>query len=158
MPPPETDGAPLLGIDMPGRIHAIDQARLRHDRLERPRRQLARHDYAGTLLSDPVKIRYATGTRNITVWTTHAPGRYALVPMEGTVLMFEFQYPVIADRADFAVWGDVGNFENGMVVRVESYIGACGGTQGVKLEQQYIVTERGALPMSRSRFTDALEA
>jgi len=413
MRPPETEGASLPGIDMPGRIDAIDQVRLRHDRLERLRRELARHDYAGALLSDPINIRYATGTRNMAVWTTHAPGRYALVLTEGPVVMFEFgtsrhvsagfetidelrtstpwfyflagprveekagiwaaeivqllqrhagvnrrlavdrcepwgaarlvaagiqlydaqapielaraiktpqeieclqlaidvcdlavdrmrdalrpgitenqlwsilhatniahdgewiecrllssgtrtnpwfqecgnrvieagdlvafdtdmigplgyladisrtftcpgrrptpeqrqlyqaaqeqvlrnaellrpgtsfrefsekawavapefvsnrymmlvhgaglsdEYPVVADRADFADWGYDGNFENGMVVCVESYIGASGGTQGVKLEQQYVVTERGALPMSRSRFEDALEA
>jgi Xaa-Pro aminopeptidase len=413
MQPPDTEGACLLGIDMPARIAAIDQSRLRHDRLARLRHQLARHDYAGALLSDPINIRYATGTRNMAVWTTHAPGRYALVLTEGPVVMFEFdtsrhvsagletidelrtstpwfyflagprveekadiwaaeivellqrhagqnrrlavdrcepwgaarliaagvrlfdaqapielaraiktpqeieclqlavdvcdlavdrmrnalkpgitenqlwsilhatniahdgewiecrllssgprtnpwfqecgnrvieagdlvafdtdmigplgyladisrtfvcpgkrpmpeqrslyeaaqeqvlrnaellrpgmsfrefsdqawavgpefvsnrymmlvhgagladEYPVVADRADFADWGYDGNFESGMVVCVESYIGASGGTQGVKLEQQYVVTERGAQPMSRSRFEDALEA
>lgn len=406
-------GASLLGIDMPGRMGAIDQVRLRSDRLAGFRRQLARHDYAGALLSDPINIRYATGTRNMAVWTTHAPGRYALILTEGPVLMFEFgtsrhvsagfdtidelrtstpwfyflagprveekigvwaaeisgllqryagtnrrlavdrcepwgaarladaglrlfdaqapieiaravktpqeieclqlavdvcdlavermrdalrpgitenqlwsilhatniahdgewiecrllssgprtnpwfqecgnrvieagdlvafdtdmigplgyladisrtfvcpgmrpspeqrhlyeaaqeqvlrnaellrpgmsfreysekawsvapefvanrymmlvhgaglsdEYPVVADRADFADWGYDGRFETGMVVCVESYIGARGGQQGVKLEQQYVITERGALAMSRSRFEDALEA
>ncbi len=399
-------------IDLPGRIGAIDQARLRQDRLTRLRHQLARLDYAGALLADPINIRYATGTRNMAVWTTHAPGRYALVLTEGPVVMFEFgtsrhvsagfdtidelrtstpwfyflagprveekaeiwaaeiagllqrhagsnrrlavdrcepwgadrltgagirlfdaqaplelaravktpqeieclqlavdvcdlavdrmrralkpgitenqlwsilhatniahdgewiecrllssgprtnpwfqecgnrvieagdlvafdtdmigplgyladisrtficpgrrptpeqrrlyqaaeeqvlrnaellrpgmtfreysdrawrvapefvanrymmlvhgagladEYPVVADRADFADWGYDGRFESGMVVCVESYIGAPGGSQGVKLEQQYVVTERGASPMSRSRFEDALE-
>ncbi len=413
MRPPETAVACPLGIDMPRRIAAIDQVRLRHDRLERLRRELARHDYAGALLSDPINIRYATGTRNMAVWTTHAPGRYALVLTEGPVVMFEFgtsrhvsagfdtidelrtstpwfyflagprveekagiwaaeiiqllqrhagvnrrlavdrcepwgaarltaagielydaqapiemaraiktpqeieclqlavdvcdlavdrmrdalrpgitenqlwsilhatniahdgewvecrllssgprtnpwfqecgnrvieagdlvafdtdmigplgyladisrtfvcpgrrptavqrrlyevaqeqvlrnaellqpgmsfrefsdkawtvgpefvanrymmlvhgaglsdEFPVVADRVDFADWGYEGNFEEGMVVCVESYIGSPGGSQGVKLEQQYVVTERGALPMSRSPFEDALEA
>lgn len=404
-------GAPPL--DVAGRIAAIDQARLRQDRLYRLRQQLARHDYAGALLADPINIRYATGTRNMAVWTTHAPGRYALVLTDGPVVMFEFgtsrhvsagfdtidelrtstpwfyflagprveekaqawaaeiagllqrhaganrrlavdrcepwgaerlacagirlfdaqapvelaravktpqeieclqlaidvcdlavdrmrralkpgitenqlwsilhatniahdgewiecrllssgprtnpwfqecgnrtieagdlvafdtdmigplgyladisrtficpgsrptpeqrrlyeaaeeqilrnaellrpgmsfreysdkawavapefvanrymmlvhgaglsdEYPVVADRADFADWGYDGHFETGMVVCVESYIGASGGSQGVKLEQQYLVTDRGASPMSRSRLEDALEA
>jgi Xaa-Pro aminopeptidase len=67
------------------------------------------------------------------------------------------EYPVVADRADFADWGYDGHFENGMVVCVESYIGASGGSEGVKLEQQYLVTDRGARPMSRLRLEDALE-
>jgi Xaa-Pro aminopeptidase len=90
MQSPESCGASLLGIDMPGRIGAIDQKRLRSDRLASFRRQLVQHDYAGALLSDPINIRYATGTRNMAVWTTHAPGRYALVLTEGPVVMFEF--------------------------------------------------------------------
>lgn len=77
-------------IDVPGRVGAIDQARMRRERLARLRHQLARHDYAGALLADPINIRYATGTRNMAVWTTHAPGRYALVLTEGPVVMFEF--------------------------------------------------------------------
>lgn len=79
-----------LGIDVRARIDAIDQDRLRHDRLRRLRHELARHDYAGALLADPINIRYATGTRNMAVWTTHAPGRYALVLTDGPVVMFEF--------------------------------------------------------------------
>ena len=40
------------------------------------------HDYAGALLSDPMNIRYATGARNMAVWTMHGPGRYAFVATE----------------------------------------------------------------------------
>jgi Xaa-Pro aminopeptidase len=36
-----------------------------------------------------------------------------------------------------------GNFEENMVVCVESYIGEVGGKQGVKLENQYLVTSNG---------------
>lgn len=82
--------ASSLGLDIRGRTDAIDQDRLRHGRLARLRRELARHDYAAALLADPINIRYATGTRNMAVWTTHAPGRYALVLTEGPVVMFEF--------------------------------------------------------------------
>lgn len=85
-----SEGTAPAAVDLPGRIAAIDQARLRRDRLARLRLQLARHDYAGALLADPINIRYATGTRNMAVWTTHAPGRYALVLTEGPVVMFEF--------------------------------------------------------------------
>jgi Xaa-Pro aminopeptidase len=37
-----------------------------------------------------MNIRYATGSRNMAVWTMHAPGRYAFVPAEGAVVLFEF--------------------------------------------------------------------
>lgn len=73
-----------------GRIAGIDQTALRHWRLSRLREQLRRLDVAGALLSDPLNIRYATGTRNMAVWTLHAPGRYAFVATEGPVILFEF--------------------------------------------------------------------
>lgn len=67
----------------------IDMARLRHYRLARVREQLKRFDYAACLLFDPINIRYATGTRNMQIWTQHAPERYAFVPAEGPVILFD---------------------------------------------------------------------
>ena len=48
-----------------------DMRRLRVWRLARTREQLREADVAGIVLFDPVNIRYATGTRNMTVWTLH---------------------------------------------------------------------------------------
>ena len=79
-----------LGIDIPARLSQIDQTRLDAGRLDRLRRELAARDYAGALLSDPMNIRYATGTRNMAVWTMHAPGRYVFVATDGPVALFEF--------------------------------------------------------------------
>ena len=45
----------------------IDMRALRAYRLGRVRRELAARDYAGLLLFDPINVRYATGTRNMTV-------------------------------------------------------------------------------------------
>ena len=81
---------PELAIDVGARIAAIDQRTLRQGRLAKLRRELALHDYAGALLADPINIRYATGTRNMALWTSHAPGRYVLVLTDGPVVMFEF--------------------------------------------------------------------
>jgi Xaa-Pro aminopeptidase len=83
------DAAPL-GLDVRQRIAAIDEHRLQAYRLKRIRAELRRLDYAGALLADPMNIRYATGTRNFAVWTTHAPGRYVFVATEGPVVLFEF--------------------------------------------------------------------
>jgi Xaa-Pro aminopeptidase len=81
---------PDLAIDMTARLAAIDERTLRADRLARLRAQLVAHDYGAALLSDPLNIRYATGSRNMAVWTLHAPGRYVFVPVEGPVVMFEY--------------------------------------------------------------------
>ncbi len=54
------------------------------------RAELVSHDYGAALLSDPINIRYATGSRNMPVWTLHAPGRYVFVPVEGPVVLFEY--------------------------------------------------------------------
>ena len=79
-----------LTVDVPARLAAIDQRRLRAYRLERLRAELRQRDYAACLLADPINIRYATGSRNMTVWTMHAPSRWAFVPTEGPVVLYEF--------------------------------------------------------------------
>mgnify|MGYP001824253687 FL=1 len=53
----------------------------------------------------------------------------------------EYQY--LYHRADFPAAGYDGTVEPGMTLCVESYIGAEGGKEGVKLEQQVLVTETG---------------
>jgi len=45
-----------------------------------------------------------------------------------------------------------------MVLSVESFIGADGGKEGVKLEQQLAVTETGTELLSRFAFEEALLA
>jgi Xaa-Pro aminopeptidase len=59
-------------------------------RLARLREQLAKRDLVGALLSDPINIRYATDTSNMSIWTLHAPGRYVYIATEGPVTLFEF--------------------------------------------------------------------
>ena len=70
--------------------------------------------------------------------------RYMMM-VHGAGLVDEF--PTIAYPSDYANWGYDGTFEANTVVCVESYIGTAGGTQGVKLEEQYLVTDAGAIPM-----------
>jgi Xaa-Pro aminopeptidase len=72
------------------RIETIDQPALLRYRLERFRAELRRSDYAAAVLFDPMNVRYATGTRNMAVWTTHAPSRCAFVATDGPVILFEF--------------------------------------------------------------------
>jgi len=77
-------------IDIDARNGEIDHARMAQDRLARFRAELVHHGYGAALLSDPINVRYATGARNMAVWTMHAPGRYAFVPVDGPVVLFEF--------------------------------------------------------------------
>jgi len=68
----------------------VDMAALRGYRLARVRAELKARDYAGLLLYDPINIRYATGSRNMAVWTLHNAARYCFVATEGPVVLFDF--------------------------------------------------------------------
>ncbi|MDX1422851.1 MAG: M24 family metallopeptidase, partial [Kiloniellales bacterium] len=68
------------------------------------------------------------------------------------------EYPYLYHRADFPDAGYDGTIEAGMTICVESYIGAAGGREGVKLEQQVLVTESGIELLSDFPFEDDLLA
>lgn len=65
------------------------------------------------------------------------------------------EYPSIAHQVDWETAGYDGRFETGMTVCVESYIGAEGGTQGVKLEQQVALAEHGCVSLTDCSFETA---
>jgi Xaa-Pro aminopeptidase len=68
----------------------IDLGRMRRYRLRRIRDEMARHDIGAVVLSDAVNIRYATGSRNMQVFTSrNAPSRYLLLTAERSIL-YEF--------------------------------------------------------------------
>jgi Xaa-Pro aminopeptidase len=62
--------------------------------------------------------------------------------------------PFIAHAIDFATYGREGVLQPGMVVSVESYIGEKNGREGVKLEEEVLVTEHGSELISRFPFED----
>ncbi|MDR5734175.1 Xaa-Pro peptidase family protein [Caballeronia sp. LZ025] len=62
------------------------------------------------------------------------------------------EYPSIAHQVDWDSAGYDGRFEAGMTICVESYIGAEGGTQGVKLEQQVVIGEAGCVSLTGCGF------
>lgn len=67
----------------------VDEIAIRRHRLNRVRDALRQRDVAGIILFDPINIRYATGSRNMQVWTMHNFCRYAYVATEGPVILFE---------------------------------------------------------------------
>jgi hypothetical protein len=51
---------------------------------------MARMNMATCVLVDPVNIRYATDTRNMQVFSARNPARYLFLPVDGPVVLFEF--------------------------------------------------------------------
>ncbi|SAL37929.1 putative peptidase [Caballeronia arvi] len=66
------------------------------------------------------------------------------------------EYPYLYHHADFPASGYDGEIQPGMTLCVESYIGEEGGQEGVKLEQQLLVTETGTRLLSLFPFEEAL--
>lgn len=66
------------------------------------------------------------------------------------------EYPYLYHKGDFPDAGYDGEIVAGMTICVESYIGEAGGHEGVKLEQQVLVTETGIEVLSRFPFEQDL--
>ena len=86
----------------------VNMDKLCRYRLARVREQLVAQDLAGCLLYDPVNIRYATGTRNMSVYTMHAAERYVFIATDGPVVIFD-SYPVgtpaiVDERRPAKIW------------------------------------------------------
>jgi Xaa-Pro dipeptidase len=62
------------------------------------------------------------------------------------------EYPSVAYFKDWSGGGYDGTFESGMTLCIESYIGEEDGQEGVKLEQQVLLTDAGCTPLSTFRF------
>lgn len=71
-------------------ISSPDLPAMRTYRLGRLRTELARRDYAGALLYDPVNIRYATDSTNMQPWVAHNPTRHCFVATQGPVVLFDY--------------------------------------------------------------------
>jgi Xaa-Pro aminopeptidase len=81
------------------------------------------------------------------------PNRYSAL-IHGVGLCDE--YPFVPYREDFDAVGYDGVVEPGMVLCVESYMGEVGGDEGVKLEQQVLITETGTELLSTYPFEQEL--
>jgi Xaa-Pro aminopeptidase len=63
------------------------------------------------------------------------------------------EWPCIYYRQDEHMIYD-GELKPGMVMCVESYVGEIGGAEGVKLEEQVLITESGYEVLSKFPFED----
>ncbi|WP_454805203.1 M24 family metallopeptidase [Paraburkholderia fungorum] len=73
--------------NVPGAIVADVEAL----RLRRVRDQLISHRLSVAILFDPINIRYASGARNMQVYSARNPARYLVVPASGPVILYEYR-------------------------------------------------------------------
>lgn len=66
-------------------MHSLYLARLAHLRIH-----MRAHDVPVLLEVDPSHIFYATGARNMLLWTMRSPARYVLICADGPVILYEF--------------------------------------------------------------------
>jgi len=83
----------------------------------------------------------------------HRQSRYYCI---GHGLGMSGEHPNIPHIEPGKPYGLAGAVEPGMIICVESYIGSAASGQGVKLEDQLLVTETGTETLSRYRFDDGL--
>ena len=68
----------------------INFEKLRSYRLDRVKKQLEKNNLEACILFDPVNIRYALDTVNMSVYNMHNLTRYCFVPVSGPVILYEY--------------------------------------------------------------------
>jgi len=68
----------------------IDLNQMRLYRLNRVKNQLLKNDIGACILFDPINIRYATDTRNMSIFNMHVMSRYVFIATNGPVILFEY--------------------------------------------------------------------
>ena len=68
----------------------IDFDKLRSYRLDRVRKELEKNNLEACILFDPVNVRYALDTLNMSVYNMHNLTRYCFVPVNGPIILYEY--------------------------------------------------------------------
>ena len=68
----------------------IDFDKLRSYRLERVRKELVKNNLEACILFDPVNVRYALDTVNMSVYNMHNLTRYCFVSVNGPTILYEY--------------------------------------------------------------------
>jgi len=68
----------------------INFEELRSYRLNRVKKELEKQDLEACLLFDPVNIRYALDTTNMSVYNMHNLTRYCFIPVNGPTILYEY--------------------------------------------------------------------
>jgi len=68
----------------------INFKKLRSYRLDRVKKELEKNSLEACILFDPVNIRYALDTVNMSVYNMHNLTRYCFVPVDGPVILYEY--------------------------------------------------------------------
>jgi len=82
------------------KVNFITKKRLREDeinfqklrlyRLDRVKKELEKNNLEACILFDPVNVRYALDTVNMSVYNMHNLTRYCFVPVSGPVILYEY--------------------------------------------------------------------
>ena len=70
--------------------YEINLNRLREYRLDRVTNELIKNNLEACILFDPVNVRYALDTVNMSVYNMHNLTRYCFVPIEGPTILYEY--------------------------------------------------------------------
>jgi Xaa-Pro aminopeptidase len=68
----------------------INFDKLRSYRLDRVKKELEKNNLEACMLFDPVNIRYALDTVNMSIYNMHNLTRYCFVPVNGPVILYEY--------------------------------------------------------------------
>ena len=68
----------------------IDFNKLRFYRLDRVKKELEKNNLEGCILFDPVNIRYALDTVNMSIYNMHNLTRYCFIPVNGPTILYEY--------------------------------------------------------------------
>jgi len=68
----------------------IDFDKLRSYRLDRVKKELEKNNLEACILFDPVNVRYALDTLNMSVYNMHNLTRYCFVPVNGPIILYEY--------------------------------------------------------------------
>lgn len=82
--------------------------------------------------------------------------RAQMMPMTWHGVGLYGQWPTIVGLGHHDRLGEEGRLEEGMVLSCESYVGEVGGSEGVKLEEQLVVTDSGYQLLSAFPFEESL--
>ena len=68
----------------------INFEKLRSYRLDRVKKELQKNNLEACILFDPVNVRYALDTVNMSVYNMHNLTRYCFVPVNGPTILYEY--------------------------------------------------------------------
>ena len=68
----------------------IDFYKLRSYRLDRVKKELEKNNLEACILFDPVNVRYALDTVNMSIYNMHNLTRYCFISVDGPTILYEY--------------------------------------------------------------------
>jgi len=87
---PDTKSKPSFITKKRLREDEINFKKLRSYRLDRVKKELEKNNLEACILFDPVNVRYALDTVNMSVYNMHNLTRYCFIPIDGPVILYEY--------------------------------------------------------------------